>query len=102
MTQQHPMDTSRRGRPAIAVCQAELQLNNGNHFRLRAVQNMRLRSVRGVAWVTLEREAGETMVRPGEVFVIPSGKTALVGPLHESVTLELGTALNLPVSVAAR
>lgn len=90
------------GKPAIQVCQTQLQLNNGNHLRLGATQNLCLRSVRGVAWITVEMEAGETIVGPGDAFVISSGKTALVGPLHESVTLELGLAPNASARVASR
>ena len=89
LTGSHPW-----GKPAIKVWQTELQLNHGNHLGLRAAQDMRLSAVRGVAWVTVELEAGETMVGLGQVFVIASGKTALVGPLHQSVTLELGIAPN--------
>jgi len=47
------------GKPAIKVWQTELQLNHGNHLRLRAAQDVRLSAVRGVAWITLEMEAGE-------------------------------------------
>ena len=93
--EQHTASAASDGKSALEVCGAELQLDHGNHFRLRAVQDMRLMSVRGVAWITLEREAGETMIRPGEAFIIPSGKTALIGPLHDSVRLELGISLNV-------
>ena len=92
MTERHHINTLAGGGPASEVCHAELQLDYGSHFRLHAVRDMRLLSLRGIAWVTLEREAGETMVCPGEAYVVPSGKTALIGPLHESVRLELGTA----------
>ncbi len=75
-----------------------MQLNSGNHVWLRAAQDMRLMSTRGIAWITFDGEAGETIVRPGEVFVILSGKTALIGPLHESVRLELGVAPDVRMS----
>ena len=86
--------------PAIRVGQTELQLNKGNHLRLRAAQSVRLSAVRGLAWITVEEDAGEAVVRPGDAFVVSPGKTALVGPLHESVTLELGIAPNAPKRVA--
>lgn len=78
------------GGPAAEACQAELQLNHGSHFRLRAVRDTHLMSVGGVAWITVDGEAGETMVSPGEAFVVASGKTALIGPLHQSIRLRLG------------
>jgi len=80
------------GSPATDVFQAELELNDGNHFRLRAVRDMFLTSVRGVAWITVDGEAGETMVSPGEAFLVASGKTALIGPLHQSTRLQLRAA----------
>jgi hypothetical protein len=101
MRELHFIHSSPGARSAIEACQAELQLDHGSHFRLRAAQDMRLMPVRGVAWITLEEEAGEAVVRPGETFVVPSGKTALVGPLHESVKLELGIALDVPAALPA-
>lgn len=77
-------------------------MHKGNHLRLRAARNLRLSTVSGVAWITLDRDAGEAVVGPGDAFVISSGKTALVGPLRESVTLELGIAPNAPERVPSR
>ena len=88
------------GGPATQACPTELQLNKGNHFKLRAARDMLLSAVRGTAWVTVDNEASETVVRSGDAFVIASGKTALVGPLHGSVTLELGLAPNEPAHAA--
>ncbi len=86
------------GRSASVACQAELLLNSGNHVWLRAAQDMRLMSTRGIAWITFDGEAGETIIGPGEAFVILSGKTALIGPLRESVRLELGAAPDVRMS----
>lgn len=102
MTKPHPTAQAPGNRPAAQACRTELQLNYGNHFRLHAAQDMRVRALRGIAWITLESEAGETMVRAGNDFVISSGKTALVGPLHQSVTLELGIAPAAPTCLASR
>lgn len=86
----------------VHVCQTELNLDKGNHLRLRAAQDMQLSPVRGMAWITVEMDAGETVVCPGDVFVIYSGKTALVGALRGPVTLELGVASRTPARVARR
>jgi len=102
MTIPVPVGGFHGGGLAPQVCKTALQLNKGNHLRLGATQDMRLRALRGVAWITVESEAGETVVRPGETFVVASGKTALVGPLRESVLLELGMAANAPGRAAKR
>ncbi len=96
----HPLDPSNQS--VIHVCQTELNLDKGNHLRLRAAQDMRLSSVRGMAWITVEMDAGETVLCPGDVFVIASGKTALLGALRGSVTLELGMAPRTLACVARR
>ena len=44
------MHVSPGGRPPAEVVCAELQLNHGNHFRLRAVRDKYLMSVGGAAW----------------------------------------------------
>ena len=98
MMERHPVGIPPAGRSAIAIRQAGLQLNNGNHVRLSPVQDLRLTATRGIAWITLEGEAGEAFVRPGEIFVLAKGKTALIGPLHESVSFELGVVLDAIVS----
>jgi hypothetical protein len=102
MTMPHPMGNPAGAKPAIETGRTQLRLDKGSHLRLRAAENMRLSAVRGIAWITVEREAGETMVRPGDAFVVSSGKTALIGPLRESVTLELGAAPDVPERVANR
>jgi len=98
MSEQYPAGIASEGRPVSEVWPAQLQLDHGSHFRLRALQDTRLLSLRGVAWITLEREAGETIVRPGEAYIIPSGKTALIGPVQKSVRLELGIPLKAAAS----
>lgn len=96
----HPL--TRGNKAAIHVWQTELNLDKGNHLRLRAAQDMQLSSVRGMAWITVEMDAGETVVCPGDVFVISSGKTALVGAIRGSVTLELGIASRTLARAARR
>lgn len=96
----HPLPPGNQ--TVIHICQTELKLDKGNHLRLRAAQDMQLSPVRGMAWITVEMDAGETVVCPGDVFVIASGKTALVGALRGPVTLELGIASRALACAARR
>lgn len=77
-------------RTVLPGCQPELDLDKGNHIRLRSALDMQVSPMRGLAWITVEMDPGESVVRPGEVFVISSGKTALVGSLGGHVTLRIG------------
>ena len=73
----------------IDIRQARLQLDRGDHLKLSGARRTRLTTVSGIAWITVDRDAGDTVVPAGESFVVPSDRAVLVGPLFSSLTLEV-------------
>ena len=73
----------------IDISQARLQLGRGEHLRLSGACGARLTTVGGIAWITVDRDAGDTLVHAGDSFVVPSDRTVLVSPLLSSLTLDV-------------
>ena len=73
---------------------ARLQLDKGQHFRLRAAFDTRLTCAGGIAWITMEGDAGDVVLAPGDAFVAPRGTIVLVGPINGSVTLDTRSERN--------
>lgn len=87
----------------IDARQARLHLEKGNHASLSGACGTRLTTVSGIAWITVDRDAGDYLVSPGESFVVPSNRAVLLGPLFASVTLEVqGARDTASCPVAAR
>lgn len=76
----------------IDIDTARLQLSKGDHLRLRGAYGTRLTTISGIAWITVDRDTADTLVRAGESFLVPSDRAVLVGPLFSSVTLEVFSA----------
>ena len=66
-----------------------MQLHKGNHLKLDGARGARLTCVNGTAWITVERDAHDVVILPGESFVVSSDRSVLVGPLFDAVTLDL-------------
>ena len=75
----------------ITLHQARLQLAHGEHLRLANARGARLTALEGIAWITVDQEAADTLLRAGECFVVRSNREVVVGSLFSSVTLELGS-----------
>jgi hypothetical protein len=68
---------------------SRVQLCFGEHLKLKGACGTRLTCVHGIAWVSVERDAGDILLRPGESFVVASAREVLVGPLRDTVTLDM-------------
>ncbi|MBI2752101.1 MAG: DUF2917 domain-containing protein [Betaproteobacteria bacterium] len=73
----------------IDTGEVRIQLRKGGHLKLERALGARVTSVRGTAWITAERNAGDVVILPGDSFIVPCDKLVLVGPLSGTVTLEL-------------
>ena len=85
----------------IDACRARLRLDKGNHASLERACGTRLTAVSGIAWITVDRDAGDNLIGPGESFVVRSTRPVLIGPLFASVTLDVQVARDI-VECAAR
>ena len=87
----------------IDTRQARLRLDKGDHLKLSGARRARLTTVSGIAWITVDRDAGDTLVPAGDSFVVPSDRAVLVGPLFSSVTLDVqGTPEAMPCGERSR
>ena len=73
----------------IDIHPARLQFGKGEHLKLKGACSTRLTTVSGVAWITIERDASDTLLAAGQSFVVPSDRTVVVGPLDSSLTLDV-------------
>lgn len=73
----------------IDIGQARLQLGRGDHLRLSGACGTRLTTINGIAWITVDRDAGDTLIHAGDSFVVPSERTVLVSALFSSLTLDV-------------
>jgi len=73
----------------IHARQVRMQLHKGGHLKLNGARGARLTSVGGTAWITVDRDAHDVMISPGESFVVSSDRSVLIGPLFGAVTLDL-------------
>ncbi len=69
---------------------AQVQLHPARPLRLSAAKGTRLRSVGGTAWITIDNDARDLVLAPGEEWTVESDQPVLVTPLgHERVRLDL-------------
>jgi len=73
----------------IRASDVRMQLRKGFNLTLKGVRGARLSSVTGTAWITVERDARDIVVVPGDSFIVPSDELVLVAPLSRTVTLDL-------------
>jgi hypothetical protein len=73
----------------ISVPQSRLRLSRHDHLRLRGARMVRLTAVNGFAWVTARGKARDTVITPGDSFVVSTARGVLIGPLFASVTLDI-------------
>ena len=66
-----------------------IQLLKSEHLKLHDACGVRLTSISGTAWITIDRDAGDVVLVAGDSFVVPSDKSVLVGPLFGTATLDL-------------
>ena len=76
----------------IDISQARLQLGRGDHLRLRGAGGTQLTTINGIAWITVDRETGDTLVSAGDSYIVASDRTVLVSPLFSSLTLDVKAA----------
>ncbi len=76
----------------IGIDKVRLQLAKGDCLRLVRASRARLTTVSGIAWITVDREAEDILVRAGDSFVVPSDRAVVVGPLFSSLMLDIEDA----------
>ncbi len=76
----------------VTLHQPRLQLERGDHLSLRNARNTRLYVVSGYAWITVDRDARDIVLAPGESLLLSSDREVVVGAL--------GSTLNLAVHAA--
>jgi hypothetical protein len=73
----------------IHAPELRMQLHQGGHLKLNGARGARLTCVIGTAWITVDRDACDVVLLPGESFLVVSDRSVLVGPLFGVVTLDL-------------
>lgn len=73
----------------IHASDVRMQLHQGGHLKLDGARGARLTCVNGTAWITVDRDAHDVLILPGDSFVVSSDRSVLVGPLFGAVTLDL-------------
>jgi hypothetical protein len=73
----------------IHAPEVRMQLHKGGHFTLNGARGARLTCIDGAAWITVDRDARDVVILPGESFFVLSDRSVLVGPLFGAVTLDL-------------
>ena len=73
----------------IHASDVRMQLHKGDHLTLNGARGARLTCVDGTAWITVDRDAQDVVMVPGDSFVVSSDSSVLVGPLFGAVTLDL-------------
>ncbi len=73
----------------IRASDVRMELRKGSNMKLEGARGVRLTSVSGTAWITVERDARDILILPGDSFVVPCDRSVLVGPLRGAATLEL-------------
>ena len=68
---------------------ARLAVSTQRGLRLNAAQGTLLRSVRGTLWVTIDNDARDIVLDPGESFVVDSNQPLFVMALGDRATLDL-------------
>ena len=69
---------------------AQVQLNAQRPMRLSAAQGIRLRSVSGTAWITIDDDLRDLVLTPGQEWTVDSSRRVLITPLgRDSVRLDL-------------
>jgi DUF2917 family protein len=70
---------------------ARLAVSTQRGLRLNAAQGTLLRAVRGTLWVTIDNDARDIVLDPGESFVVDSNQPLFVMALGERATLDVCT-----------
>lgn len=87
----------------IHASDVRMQLHKGDHLTLNGARGARLTCVNGTAWITVDRDAQDVVMLPGDSFVVSSERSVLVGPLFGAVTLDLqGTSRASTAATAHR
>jgi len=68
---------------------ARLAVGDRRGLRLSAAQGTQLRAVRGTLWVTIDNDARDIVLDPGEGFVVDSDQPLFVMALGERATLDV-------------
>jgi hypothetical protein len=80
-----------------------IELQKGDHLKLRSASGARLTSIDGTAWITVDREPSDVLIPAGDSFVVPSDRSVLVGPVFGAATLDLqGTPRTVADAVTHR
>jgi len=86
----------------IGASDLRMQLCKGFILKLEGARGARLDSVSGTAWITVERDARDIVILPGDSFIVPSDRLVLVDPLSSAVTLDLKSARDAASGAPAR
>ena len=68
---------------------ARLAVGTQRGLRLNAAPGTLLRSVRGTLWVTIDNDARDIVLDPGESFVVDADRPLFVMALGERATLDV-------------
>jgi len=84
-----PIQAKTRADLLIGASDLRMRLRKGFILKLKGARGASLDSVSGTAWITVERQARDIVILPGDSFIVPSDRLVLVDPLSSAVTLDL-------------
>jgi len=76
----------------IDVPHTRLLLQRGQTSRLPQARAAHLCSAEGTLWITLDHDARDIVLEPGECFVVPSDKGVTISALSAKAVLDLRPA----------
>lgn len=76
----------------IDVPRTRLSLQRGQTSRLPDARHTRLCSAEGTLWVTLDHDARDIVLEPGQCFIVPDDRGVTVSALSARAVLDLHPA----------
>ena len=76
----------------IDVPHTRLLLQRGQTSRLPEARAAHLCSAEGTLWITLDHDARDIVLEPGQCFVVPNGNGVTVSALSANAVLDLRPA----------
>jgi hypothetical protein len=73
----------------IDTRRVHLPLGPQGHAQLRQARDVRLTGIEGVTWITVDGEAADVVIGPGESFVVPNNENVVAIAMQGHALIEI-------------